>query len=208
MTKEEQDLLSPANVVDILQRGNADFVQSGLTVRNHTMRMASSVNGQYPFAVILSCIDSRVPVEDIFQTYLGDLFVIRIAGNVINEEILGSLEFSCDISGAKVIIVLGHTHCGAIKAAIDNVKIGHIATLVNKIRPAVNKAKVDFNKDSLTYHEKNAFVDQVCKYNIHESINQIRHNSEILDLMESKGDIQIHGAIYDLVTGKVSFLEK
>lgn len=137
LTAEEQSKLTPDGVLDILKQGNKEFVADQLTVRNNSERVRRAALGQYPKAVIVSCLDSRVPVEDVFHRGIGDIFVARVAGNFINEDILGSLEFACKVSNAKLIVILGHEHCGAVKSAIDDVKLGNITAMLSKIRPAV-----------------------------------------------------------------------
>src|ERR1700761_9507744 len=136
LTQAQQEKLTPDEVIDSLQKGNQEFVNDRLTIRNNAQRIREAALGQYPKAVILSCLDSRVPVEDVFHRGIGDLFVARVAGNIANEDILGSLEYGCKVSGAKLVVVLGHEYCGAIKSAIDNVKLGNITALLDKIRPA------------------------------------------------------------------------
>jgi carbonic anhydrase len=159
--------------------------------------------GQFPKAVVLSCLDSRIPVADVFDRGIGDLFVARVAGNFSNVDILGSMEYGCKVSGAKVILVLGHESCGAIKSAIDNVKLGNITAMLGNIRPAVERAKTFAgNKTS-----KNAeYVEKVAHENVLNTIENIRANSPILKEMETKGEIKIVGGYYDLHTGEVTFL--
>lgn len=205
MTQQEQIKLSPSDVLKILKVGNANFAKNNLTVRNHTQRMLESIIGQYPYAVVLSCIDSRVPVEDIFQANIGDLFVARVAGNVIDEDILGSLEFSCTLAGAKLLLVLGHHYCGAIKSAIENVKLGNLTALLSKIKPAVQQTSLLFNGDTTSANPK--YVEAVCELNVKLSIENIRSKSPILKEMEDREEIKIVGAIYDIKTGAVQFLE-
>jgi len=159
--------------------------------------------GQYPKAVILSCLDSRVPVEDVFDKGIGDLFVARVAGNFVNEDILGSMEFGCKVSGAKLILVLGHESCGAIKAAIDNVKLGNITAMLTKIKPAVVKSQ-DFTGEKTSKND--AFVEHVAKNNVINTIETIKSKSVILKEMADKGEIKIVGAYYNLKTGAVIFL--
>ncbi|WP_428897688.1 carbonic anhydrase [Parelusimicrobium proximum] len=205
LTEEEQAKLTPEEVLTILKQGNNDFTNDNLTVRNNSQRVREAVMGQYPKAVVLSCIDSRVPVEDIFHRGIGDIFVARVAGNIINKDILGSLEFACKISKAKVILVLGHEHCSAVKSAIDNINLGNILFLLAKIHPAIKEvsenyslAKTSSNKD---------FVNKVCACNVLNSIKEIKKNSPILKEMEQRGEIYIKGAIYNMTSGKVSFLD-
>lgn len=204
LTAEEQAKLSPDSVLYILMEGNREFREDNLTVRNNTDRVREAAMGQYPKAVIVSCLDSRVPVEDVFHRGIGDVFVARVAGNIVNEDILGSLEYACKVSGAKLIVVLGHEHCGAVKSAIDNVKLGNITTLLQKIQPAVQSAAKDFTGEKTSKNP--LFVEAVCSHNINHAINEIRVKSSILKEMESKGEIKIVGGVYDMETGAVEFL--
>lgn len=203
LTADEQARLTPDAVLEILQQGNREFMKDSLTVRNNTERIREAALGQYPKAAIVSCLDSRVPVEDVFHRGIGDIFVARIAGNFVNEVILGSLEFACKVSGAKLIVVLGHEHCGAIKSAIDDVKIGNITAMLSKIQPAVTLAKVGFEGEKTSSNEK--FVEAVCNHNIEHAINEIRTKSPILREMEDKGEIRIVGALYHMETGNIVF---
>ncbi|UYW00612.1 carbonic anhydrase [Flavobacterium agricola] len=206
LSKEEQERLTPDEVILDLKQGNEAFASEKLTIRNTTQRMREAALGQYPEAVVLSCIDSRVPVEDVFNKAIGDIFVARVAGNIVDEDILGSLEYSCKVSGSKVVVVLGHEYCGAIKSSIDGVKLGHITAVLEKIDPAIDEAKKDF--DGPTTSKNPEFVDQVCYFNVLNSMKVIRENSPILKEMEDLGQIKIVGAIYDLETGKVTFLDE
>lgn len=204
LTKEEQAALTPGKVIEDLKLGNQEFVEDNFTIRNTSDRVKEAISGQYPEAVILSCIDSRVPVEDIFQKGIGDLFVARIAGNIVDDEIIGSLEYSCKVSGAKLVVVLGHEYCGAIKSSIEGIKLGYITTILERIEPAIKEAKENYKGEHTVKNPQ--FVDQVCYYNVIHSINQIREKSVLLDEMEQKGEIMIVGAIYDMKTGKVDFI--
>lgn len=204
LTKEEQAALTPDKVIEDLKLGNQEFVEDHITIRNTSDRVKEAISGQYPEAVILSCIDSRVPVEDVFQKGIGDLFVARVAGNIVDDEIIGSLEYSCKVSGAKLVVVLGHEYCGAIKSSIEGVKLGYITTILDRIEPAIEEAKENYKGEHSVKNPQ--FVDQVCYYNVIHSINQIREKSDILDEMEQKGEIKIVGAIYDMKTGKVEFI--
>ena len=204
LSAEQQAKLTPDTVLTILKKGNEDFVADALTVRNNSTRIREAALGQYPKAVILSCLDSRVPVEDVFHRGIGDLFVARVAGNIVNEDILGSLEYACKVSGSKVIVVLGHEHCGAIKAAIDNVKLGNITALLSKIRPVVT-ANTPFEGEKTTKNKE--YVDHICLENVKLSIRNIREKSPILKEMETKGEIKVVGGIYKMETGKVEFFE-
>lgn len=203
LSKEEQSQLSPAQVLDILKQGNKEFIEDNLTVRNNSERVRNAALGQYPKAVVLSCLDSRVPVEDVFHRGIGDIFVARVAGNVVNEDILASLEYACKVSGSKLVVVLGHEYCGAVKSAIDDVKLGNITTLLSKIKPAVDKAKEGFDGETNSKNPK--FVESVCDHNIHMAVDEIRQKSPILKEMEEKGEIMIIGGVYDMETGKVNF---
>lgn len=202
LSKEQQAKLTPEDVLKLLKDGNNDFVNDRLTVRNNSERVRHAALGQYPMAYILSCVDSRVPVEDIFHRGIGDIFVGRVAGNIVDEGQLASMEFGCKVSGSKVILVLGHEHCGAIKSAIDTVKLGNITALLSKIRLAVTSLQYDGIKSS----KNKAFVHAVCEQNIKLAIENIRKKSPILMEMEKNKELVIQGAIYDMDSGKVTFL--
>lgn len=204
LTKEEQDKLTPDEVIEDLKAGNIDFIEDQLTVRNNTERVRNAALGQYPEAVVLSCLDSRVPVEDVFHKAIGDLFVARVAGNIVNDDILGSLEYACKVSGSKVVVVLGHEYCGAIKSSIQGVKLGYVTSVLEKIDPAIKEAKEHFEGEKNTKNPE--FVDEVCKYNVYNSIKIIREQSVILKKMEQNKEIKIVGAIYDMKTGRVDFI--
>ncbi len=203
LTKAEQDALTPDLVIRSLKDGNRRYMNNDLTRRDHSALVRDAASGQFPKAVILSCVDSRVTVEDVFDKGIGDLFVGRVAGNFVNVDLLGSMEFGCKVSGAKLIVVLGHESCGAIKSAIDNVKLGNITAMLSKIRPAVAKS-LDFKGEKSS---KNAeFVDYVGKNNVMMTIENIKKGSPILREMAEKGEIKIIGAYYSLKTGEVIFL--
>lgn len=203
LTKEQRDALTPEEVLTSFKEGNKRFINNDLTARDHSAQVRKSANGQFPKAVVLSCLDSRVPVEDVFDRGIGDIFVGRVAGNFVNEDLLGSMEFGCKVAGAKLILVLGHEHCGAVKSAIDDVKLGNITAMLSKIRPAVEKVVYDGERSS-----KNAeFVHKVCESNVKHTIEQIRANSPILKEMEENGQIKIAGAVYDMDSGAVTFME-
>jgi carbonic anhydrase len=203
LTKAEQDALTPDMVIQSLKEGNKRYMNNDLTQRDHSALVRSASSGQYPKAVILSCVDSRVPVEDVFDKGIGDLFVGRVAGNFVNVDLLGSMEFGCKVSGAKLILVLGHESCGAIKAAIDNVKLGNITAMLVKIQPAVVRSQ-DFKGEKST--KNGEFVDYVGRNNVMTAIENIKKNSPILKEMADKGEIKIIGAYYNLKTGEVVFL--
>lgn len=202
LTKEEQDLLTPDMVIQSFKEGNERFMRNDLTARNHSEQVRKSTYAQNPKAIVLSCVDSRVPVEDVFDRGIGDIFVARVAGNFVNEDILGSMEFACKVSGSKLVLVMGHEHCGAVKAAVDDVKLGNITSMLSKIRPAVENVKYDGERTS----KNTEFVHEVCESNIKNTILQIRERSPILKEMEDKGQIKIIGAIYDMDDGSVDFL--
>lgn len=206
LTQEQQSRLTPDDVLNILKSGNEEFVNDNLTVRNNSERVRDAAMGQYPKAVVLSCLDSRVPVEDVFHRGIGDIFVARVAGNIVNEDILGSLEYACKVSGSKLIVVLGHEYCGAIKSAIDDVKLGNITSLLARVKPAVDHAKMHYEGD---HSSKNpGFVEAVCHDNVDLTIKEIRIKSPILKEMEDKGEIKIVGGVYDMETGKVEFMRE
>lgn len=206
LTEAEQAKLTPTMVIDILKKGNEEFVNDKLTVRNNTERVRDAALAQYPKAVVLSCLDSRVPVEDVFHRGIGDIFVARVAGNVINEDILGSMEYACKVSGSKAVVVLGHEYCGAIKSAIKDVKLGNITPLLSKIKPAVELANKSYEGNRDVSNPE--YVEAVCYHNVEHAIEEIRKRSPILKEMEDKGEIVIVGAVYDMESGKVDFLDK
>jgi carbonic anhydrase len=204
LTREQQARLTPQAVLDELLAGNQRFIKDDLTQRNHSLRIREAYAGQFPKAVILSCLDSRIPVEDVFDRGIGDIFVARVAGNFVNEDILGSMEFACPVAGAKVILVLGHTHCGAVKAAIDDVRLGNITPMLAKIRPAIERGRpFDGKKAS----DNPAYVAHVCRENVRLAVEAVRGRSEILRKLEAEGATKIVGAYYDLGSGEVSLLQ-
>ena len=203
LTSEEQAALTPDMVISLFKEGNQRFVNNDLTARNHSEQVRNSTYGQFPKAIILSCIDSRIPVEDVLDKGIGDLFVARVAGNFVNTDILGSMEYACKVSGAKIIMVLGHEHCGAIKSAIDNVELGNITEMLSNIRPAIDSLS-DFKGDKSSANED--FVHAVCEQNVVNTIAEIRDQSPILNSMEKKGDIKIVGAIYNMSTGIITVI--
>lgn len=204
MTQELQAAISPKKALKILKEGNARFQNNQSINRNLLEQVSDTSNGQYPFAAVLSCIDSRVPAEKVFDQGIGDLFSIRIAGNFVNDDILGSLEFACKIAGAKVILVLGHTSCGAVKGACDQARLGHLTGMLENIRPAVASVKEPI-EDELRNSQNAEFVDRVAQKNVELALNDIRTRSGVLREMEENGEIIIHGAMYDVVSGVVSF---
>ena len=204
LTEEEQAALEPDEVIRIFKEGNARFVKNDLTARDHSEQVRKSTNAQYPKAIVLSCVDSRVPVEDVFDRGIGDIFVARVAGNFVNQDILGSMEFACKVSGSKLILVMGHEHCGAVKAAVDGVKLGNITPMLENIKPAV--AAVTYDGERTSKNER--FVHMVCESNVKNTMEEIRLKSPILREMEENGEIKIAGAVYDMDSGKVTFLEE
>ena len=204
ITAEQQKALTPDTVLLSLKNGNVRFVNNNVTARDHSSLVRNASFGQFPKAVILSCLDSRIPVEDVFDKGIGDIFVARVAGNIINDDILASMEFGCKVSGAKLIVVLGHSSCGAVKAAIDNVKLGNITTLLNKIRPAVIKSQ-NYTGEKTTKNP--VFTDLVSRNNVLNSIEMIKIKSPILKQMVENGEIKIVGAYYDMKTGAVTFIQ-
>ena len=203
-TKETQATMTPNKALDFLKEGNQRFQNNLKANRNLLEQVNDTSEGQFPFATILSCIDSRVSAELVFDQGLGDIFSIRIAGNFSNEDILGSMEFGCKLAGTKLVVVLGHTSCGAIKGACDHARLGNLTALINKIEPAVDA--VTEPKDESQRNSKNLeFVDKVAEKNVLLTINNIRQHSPVLAEMEDNGEIKIVGAMYDISTGEVVF---
>lgn len=205
-TKETQDTMTPAKAMEFLKEGNQRFQTNLRANRNLLEQVNDTRDGQFPFATILSCIDSRVSAELVFDQGLGDIFSVRIAGNFVNEDILGSMEFACKLAGTKLIVVLGHTSCGAVKGACDDAKMGNLTKLIEKITPAVNEVKEP--TDPNLRNSKNLdFVDSVSEKNVVMTIDRIRTESPILAEMEKDGEIKIVGAMYDIADGSVTFYE-
>lgn len=203
-SKETQSHLTPDLAIQILKDGNERFVKNLKANRNLLQQVNETSAGQYPFATILSCIDSRTSAELIFDQGLGDVFSIRIAGNILNEDILGSMEFATKVVGTKLIMVLGHTKCGAIVGACNHVEMGHLTTLLNKIQPAIyNEKSTHENRDG----SNGTFVQNVTEINVHLTIDRIRRESPIIAELEKTGQIKIIGGLYDVENGKVSFYE-
>jgi carbonic anhydrase len=204
LTKEMQSAITPSVALEILKEGNKRFVSNLKINRNLLQQANETSDGQHPFAVILSCIDSRTSAELIFDQGLGDVFSVRIAGNIVNEDILGSMEFGCKVAGAKIIVVLGHTKCGAVKGACDNVALGNLTGLIAKIKPAVEQ-------ESVTAENRNSsngvFVENVAELNVSLSVKNILLKSPIIADMVKNGDIGIVGGIHDITTGEVKFFE-
>ena len=204
LTQQEQDALKPEDVARLLRAGNQRFVSGTLTSRDHSAQVREAAGGQFPKAIVLSCVDSRVPVEDVFDLGIGDIFVARVAGNFENTDILGSMEFATKISGAKLILVLGHEDCGAVKAAIDQAQLGNITAMLENIKPAV-EALSSYKGDQTSANPE--FVHLVAEKNIRLSMRDIRERSSILKGLEEQGQIKIIGALYDMNSGTVEFLD-
>lgn len=204
ITSEVRAKMTSGDVLQSFKNGNKNFVNSNLTARDHTKLVRGSASGQFPLAAVISCLDSRIPVEDIFDKSIGDVFVGRIAGNFVNIDLLGSLEFACKVAGAKLIIIMGHDHCGAVKGAIDNVKLGNLTATLSNIRPVVEKTNPVSGQKNSSNEE---YVQAVAKNNVVYNIDYVRTNSPILKEMEESGRIKIVGAFYDMETGKVEFIE-
>lgn len=202
LTKELQHNLSPADALQLLQNGNNRFVNNLKANRNLLQQVNETKEGQFPFAVILSCIDSRTSVELVFDQGLGDIFSARIAGNILNEDILGSMEFACKVAGSKIVLVLGHTKCGAVKGACDHVEMGNLTGLLRKIHPAMAKTpKPNGSTDPYAY------PNAVATTNVHLVMDEVVQKSSILREMAAKGEIAIVGGMYDVETGVVDFFE-
>jgi carbonic anhydrase len=203
LTKEERDRLTPDQVIDAMKKGNERFRTGASLPRNYVAQQRSSASGQFPAAVVLGCVDSRAPAEILFDAGIGDTFNARIAGNVVNDDLLGSMEFACAVSGAKAVVVFGHTACGAVKGAIDDVEMGNLTGLLARIKPAITATKFDGDKSS----KNPAYVDAVARTNVVLTLDGVRRRSPILSDLETKGTIRIAGAMYDLATGTVQFIE-
>ena len=205
MTKETQSATTPAQALERLKSGNARFVAGNTTCRDLKQQVAATAEGQYPFATVVSCLDSRTSTELVFDQGIGDVFNARVAGNVVNPDILGSLEFATKAAGSKLIAVIGHTKCGAVKGACDRVELGNLTGLLERIAPAVEATKTAANEKRTSKND--AFVDRVAENNVRLTMDTIRKQSAILREMESKGEIRIVGGMQDLNNGKVTFLE-
>jgi len=202
LTKEMQAAITPSMALTLLNEGNKRFVNNLKVNRNLLQQVNESSDGQHPFAIILSCIDSRTSAELIFDQGLGDIFSVRIAGNIINEDILGSMEFACKVAGSKIIVVLGHTKCGAVIGACDHIEMGNLTALLTKIRPAVDD-------ETLTKENRNSknsvFVENVATINVKRTVKSIMQRSPILKEMIESGQIGIVGGTHDISTGEVNF---
>ncbi len=199
LTKEIQDSINHSKALELLKAGNGRFVKNNRINRDLNAQVSQTSTGQFPFAVVLSCIDSRVPVELVLDQGIGDVFSVRVAGNVVNEDVLGSMEYSCKVAGSKIIVVMGHTKCGAVTSACKHVELGNITALLDKIQPAVAEIETggEMNQED---------IEKVAILNVQKSIERIRNESPILTEMENNNEISIVGAIYSVDTGKVDFL--
>jgi len=200
-TKDTQSALTPASALQMLKDGNQRFLDKKGENRDYHAQVGITSGGQYPLAVVLGCIDSRVPLEIVFDQGIGDIFGARVAGNIVNEDVLGSMEYSCKVAGSKVVLVLGHTKCGAVTAACKGVELGNITALLSKIKPAVEQL-VDPAKELTT-----ETIEDVVVLNTKLAMEQIRKESSILADMEKAGEITIMGGVYDVASGKVDFFE-
>jgi carbonic anhydrase len=204
-TKESQDKITPQNALEFLKEGNLRFINNLKTDRNLLKQVNQTSEGQFPFATIFSCIDSRTSAELIFDQGLGDIFSIRIAGNVLNEDILGSMEYACSIAKSKILVVLGHTNCGAVISACNNVEVGNLTFLLRKIKPAIESEVTivkERNGNNVNY------VNNVSINNVNQTIKQVREQSIILRNLENNGDIIMIGGLYSVETGVVKFFEE
>jgi carbonic anhydrase len=204
-SKACQDARTAAQVLERLQRGNDRFVAGKPKARDYAEQIKATAKHQYPLASVVSCMDARAPAEIVFDQGIGDMFNIRVAGNIINDDVLGSLEYGSRVAGSKLIVIMGHTGCGAVKGACDNVELGHVTGLLDKIKPARDSIaiKAGVDRSSKNY----AFVDEVALANVRQGVQAIRNGSPILREMEDKGEIDIVGAMYDITTGKVSWYD-
>ena len=204
ITKDVQGALSPNDVLQDLLEGNNRFVSGNIEGADNAALVSQTTGGQFPKAVVLSCIDSRVPVETVLDQAIGDIFVARVAGNFENVDILGSLEYSCKAAGSKLVLVLGHESCGAVKAACDGVELGNITAMLDNIMPAVRKSADEVEGEANSSNE--IFVAKTVENNVKLTIDRIREKSSILKEMEDNGEIAIVGGVYSLQTGKVEML--
>jgi carbonic anhydrase len=203
-TKESQSKMTPELALQSLKEGNKRFQENARLSRNLKEQVIETAGGQFPFATVLSCIDSRVSSELIFDQGMGDIFSARVAGNFVNEDILGSMEFACKLAGTKVVVVLGHTACGAVKGACDHARLGNLTALINKIEPAV-AAVIEPKDESLRNSSNIDFVNNVAEKNVLMTIDNIRNQSPVLAEMENNDEIKIIGGMYDISNGKVTF---
>jgi carbonic anhydrase len=203
LSKEERDAMTPDAVIEHFKQGNKRFRKNKPAKHDYLLQKRNSIAGQYPAAVILSCIDSRAPAEIILDAGIGETFNSRVAGNISNRDMLGSMEFACAVAGAKVVLVMGHTRCGAVRGAIDNAELGNLTGLLDEIKPAIEKTEYSGERVGSNYE----FVDAVARKNVELTIENIRKNSPVLKQLEDQKKIKIVGSMYSLVGGKVDFFE-
>ena len=202
-TAESQSSITPKTAIELLKKGNQRFVANQAMQRDISEQVAQTGTGQYPFAAVLGCIDSRVPAEYVFDQGIGDIFNARVAGNFVNTEILGSLEFACKVAGSKVIVVLGHSSCGAVKSACDHVQLGNLTHMLGNIQPALDAITSDYEDKS---SNNAAYVQEVAERNVFLNVSKFKSDSPVLNELNENGEIDIVGAMYDVQTGVVSFL--
>ncbi len=203
-TSETQSKVTPAIAVNLLKVGNKRFIHDTMIHRNLGQQVKETATGQYPFASIVSCIDSRIPTEVIFDQGIGDIFNARVAGNFVNPDILGSLEFACKLAGSKLIVIMGHTSCGAVKGACDHAKLGNLTQMLDKIMPAVNAIETPEGEERNSSNLN--FVNKVAEKNVQLTIQELLDKSSVLAEMKAQGEIDVVGAMYDVKTGRVEFL--
>jgi carbonic anhydrase len=203
LSKELRDKLTPEQIIQAMKKGNRRFRRGERKERNYLREQKASAKGQYPAAVLLTCIDSRAPAEVIMDLGIGDIFNCRVAGNVSNADVLGSMEFACKLAGSKVVLVMGHTACGAIKGAIDNAELGNLTGLLAKIKPAIEATAYTGERTAKNY----GFIDAVARKNVELTVAEIRKGSPVLAEMEAKGGVKMAGAMYNLETGAVEFFD-
>lgn len=201
-TKASQAELNPASALQLLKEGNQRFLNQKMASRDLTSQVADTATGQFPFACVLGCIDSRVPSELVFDQGIGDIFNVRIAGNFVNTDILGSMEFACKVAGSKVILVLGHSSCGAVKGACDGVELGNLTAMLSNFDPVLQAVEYDGERNA----SNTEFVNLVTEENVHATVAKIKTDSPVLNEMYTAGEIDIVGAIYDVASGEVKFL--
>lgn len=203
-TKDSQAAVTPDLALQLLKDGNQRFLSNSTINRSFDKQIELTSSGQYPFAAVVSCIDSRIPTEIVFDQGIGDIFNARIAGNFVNQDILGSLEFACKLAGSKLIVILGHTSCGAVKGACDHAELGNLTAMLDNIKPALDEVKT---AEGVDRSSKNIdFVNEVAVQNVHLTIARLKKDSPILNEMIEKGEVKIVGAMYNVASGKVSFL--
>lgn len=202
---ETQAAITPQKALEMLKEGNERFIQKNNLNVDYETQINGTASGQWPYAVVLSCIDSRVPIEIIFDQGIGDVFSARVAGNFVNTDILGSIEYACKVAGSKLVVVLGHTGCGAVKGACDHVALGNITAMLEKIMPAVDAVKTPEGTDRSSKNKD--FVNQVVRKNVELTMVNMTDKSSVLKDMENQGEINIIGGVYDVATGKVNFFE-